>query len=74
MSKGSLLENLSIYNDNLSIYYVASVFITMLSVLLAWWYHKNVVRKETPLQKNPEKSDFDLKEPLFQVSLTTLTI
>lgn len=74
MNKDSLLENLSIYNDNLSIYYLASVFITVLSVGLAWWYHNNVVKKEEPLQSKNEKSDSDLKEPLFQVSLTFFTV
>lgn len=71
MNKDSLLENLSIYHDNLSIYYLASVFITMLSVGLAWWYHNNVVvQKEESPQSKHEKSDLDLKEPLFQVSLS----
>lgn len=36
----SLLENLSIYNDNLSVYYIGSILISLVSVLLTWWYHR----------------------------------
>ncbi|XP_046660262.1 matrix-remodeling-associated protein 7 [Homalodisca vitripennis] len=43
MIKESLLENLSIYNDSLSVYYLASVFISILSVVFAWWYHKYTI-------------------------------
>lgn len=36
----SWLENLSIYNDNLSVYYIGSIIISLVSVLLTWWYHR----------------------------------
>jgi len=45
MISESLLENLSIYRDNLSVYYVGSVFITFLSVVLTWWYHRYNINK-----------------------------
>uniref|UniRef100_A0A1B6LXW1 Matrix-remodeling-associated protein 7 helical domain-containing protein n=1 Tax=Graphocephala atropunctata TaxID=36148 RepID=A0A1B6LXW1_9HEMI len=45
MIKESLLENLSIYNDSLSIYYLGSVFVSILSVVFSWWYHKHIVSK-----------------------------
>ncbi|XP_054286729.1 matrix-remodeling-associated protein 7-like [Macrosteles quadrilineatus] len=40
MINDSILENLSIHNINLSVYYIASVLITVLSIIITWWYQK----------------------------------
>lgn len=42
MTYESLFENLFIYHDNLSIYYLGSIFVTVLSIFLAWWYTQSI--------------------------------
>lgn len=41
MTVESSVENLFIFYDNLSMYYVGSVIVTLLSVIFAWWHNKN---------------------------------
>lgn len=52
----SWLENLSIYNDNLSVYYIGSIVISLVSVLLTWWYHRYEKNRRQSLISNSQLS------------------
>lgn len=68
MLKESLIENLLIYHNNLSPYYIVSVLITFLSVLIAWVYnsiHFDRVTKEKIVHNNSASA----VSSIFYVSL-----
>lgn len=53
----SWLENLSIYNDNLSVYYIGSILISLVSVVVTWWYHRYEKNQRQSVTVNSQLSE-----------------